>query len=85
LRQLVLVSSAVMTDRVKTYWRGLVIAAAVSFRQVGALPDSDRLRESHPYVLIHEQADDAGFVMAERVGRTILTEPLDTIGPYSPN
>jgi hypothetical protein len=74
-----------MTERVRTYWRGLVIAAAVSFRQVGALSNTDRLRETHPYVLIQDQADDGGFVPAERIGRTVLTEPLEAIKTHSPN
>jgi hypothetical protein len=74
-----------MTERVRAYWRGLVIAAAVSFRQVGALPDNDRFRETHPYVLIQDQADDGGFVPAERIGRAVLTEPLEAIGSHSPN
>ena len=74
-----------MPDRLRTYWRGLVIAAAVSLRQVGELPGSDRIRESHPYVLIQDQSDAAGFAPAERVGKSILTIPLESVGPYSKN
>lgn len=74
-----------MTERLRTYWRGVIIAAAVSMRQIGELPGNDRLRESHPYVLLQEQPESNGFSPVERVGRSILTMPLESIGTYSKN
>ena len=73
-------------DGLRTYWRGLVIAAAVSMRQLSDLPNSDRLRELPPYVLLQEQLEFDKFAPpTERIGRSILTVPLESLGQYSKN
>ena len=74
-----------MTERVRSYWRGLVIAAAVSLQQVGSLEGRDRAERAIPYVLIQEQDEPGGFAAMERVGTTILTEPLSAPTEMSPN
>jgi hypothetical protein len=72
-------------DALRTYWRGLIIAAAVSLRQLGDLAVSDRIRESPPYVLLQEQPESDGFSPSERIGRSVLTIPLESVGSYSKN
>lgn len=74
-----------MTERMRDYWRGLVIAAAVSLRQIGTLPDDHPMRETHPYVLIQEEPESNGFAEIERVGQSILTLPSESTGDWSAN
>lgn len=62
-----------------------MIAAAVSLRQLGTLPDDDPLRQTLPYVLIREESEPDGFVEIERVGSSILTLPSETTRTWSPN
>jgi hypothetical protein len=71
-------------DRFRTYWRGLVIAAAVSLRQLGESSTAS-LREPPPYVLIDERNDHDRFSPGERVGHSILTVPLPESDRFSRN
>jgi hypothetical protein len=73
------------TDGLRAYWRGLIIAAAVSMRQLGELPYSGRIREAPPYVLLQEQPDHDRFAPAERIGSSILTVPLESTSQHSKN
>ena len=68
-----------VTDRWRTYWRGLVIAAAVSFRQLDSLSGPDRVAESHPFVLVTDNLDPTGFAPAERIGPLVLTKPIPRV------
>jgi hypothetical protein len=55
----------------------MVIAAAVSLRQIGALPGLSEQVEPPPYVLMTDlPLDDDGFAPAERIGPLILTQQL---------
>lgn len=63
--------------RMRRYWQGLLIAAAVSY---GQLDDSSwidvRAAQSHPFVyMIPEEQGE--WSPLERVGDTVLTRPLE--------
>lgn len=74
-----------MLERWRTYWRGVVIAAAVSVRQLDPLSGTDRIAESHPYVLMTDSLDQEGFAPVERIGPIILTQPFPRVSGHSPN
>ncbi len=63
--------------RLRKYWQGLIIAAAVSY---GQLQDSSwtdvRAAQKHPFVYMLPD-EPAGWSPLERVGDTVLTTPLE--------
>jgi hypothetical protein len=63
---------------IRRYWRGLLIAAAVSYGQLQDLGDTDvRAAQQYPYVhMLPDQPD--GFHPGEIAGRSILTLPFDS-------
>ena len=63
-------------DRLRRYWQGLLIAAAVSYGQLQDSGVTDvRAAQRHPYVwMLPEQ--EGRLHPGEQVGRTVLTMPL---------
>lgn len=72
-------------SRLRRYWQGLVIAAAVSYGQLQDTSFTDvRAAQKHPYVwMIRDEAP--GWSPLERVGNRILTTPLVVQRLHQPN
>jgi hypothetical protein len=69
----------------RRYWRGLLIAAAVSYGQLQDTGDTDvHAAQQHPYVWMLPDRP-AGFHPGEIAGRSILTVPLDIDTTRCPN
>lgn len=71
--------------RLRRYWQGLVLAAAVSY---GQLQDSSwidvRAAQKHPFVYMLPE-EPAGWSPLERVGDSVLTTPLEVSGERNRN
>lgn len=65
------------SGRMRRYWQGLMIAAAVSYGQLNDTGDTDvHAVQRHPYVWM--LPDHSGRLHpGEIVGRNVLTIPLD--------
>lgn len=64
-------------SRMRRYWQGLVIAAAVSYGQLQDSTFTDvRAAQKHPYVWLMPDGP-AGWNPLERIGDRILTTPLE--------
>lgn len=64
-------------NRLRRYWQGLLIAAAVSYGQLQDMPFTDvRAAQKHPYVWMMPD-EPAGWSPLERIGDSILTAPLE--------
>ncbi len=74
-----------MAERWRSYWRGVVIAAAVSLRQISTLPGAAWHLDAAPYVQMMDFLDRDGFAPAERVGSIVLTETLPPVHQPSQN
>lgn len=63
-------------QRGRESWRALQVGAAIAIGQVTSADDGPGLREPYPIVRVAEEDLD-GFDRRERVGRSVLTAPLD--------
>jgi hypothetical protein len=66
-------------DRMRHYWRALIIAAGVSLGQVGP-EDFSRHRAPHAIVRL-VPAEDTGFSAKERIGSLVLTTEFKASDP----